>query len=264
MENRKLSSYMVVVLAFLMLVSCRDKRLDNVLSLADTNRHELEKVLEHYQADELKYKAACFLISNMLGHTRYDSLSVTRLQPYYDKLHEISLKYEGKKSLEWGRETNAYWEGVKPKAFSSLYGMKADIYNLKAGWLIREIDLAFKAWQENAYSHSESFDDFCKYILPYRIHNGICADDSRSAFYKRHAGWFSDGKLDFQTRIDSLLYLYKHLVHNDFVAASLPMLSLGNFEYIGKGLCDDRCRFNVSLLSSLGMPVVQEFINCLV
>lgn len=260
MENRKLSFYMGAVLVLLMFVSCRDKQLDNALSLSGDNRHELEKVLDHYRPDQLKYKAACFLISNMLGHSRHDSLSVDRMQPYYDKLHEISLKYDGKKSPEWRNETNAYWEKVKLKARSSLYGMKADIHELKADWLIREIDLAFRAWQENEYSRSESFDTFCKYILPYCIHNGICADESRSVFYKRHAGWFSDGKLDFQTKVDSLLYLYKYLVHNDFAAASLPILSLGSFEYIGKGLCDDRCKFNFSLLSSLGMPVVQDFV----
>lgn len=118
--------------------------------------------------------------------------------------------------------------------------------------------MAFKSWKENAYSHSQSFDEFCWYILPYRVHNGICADDSRSEFYEEYAKWFVDDKIDFRVRIDSLLYKFKELKHNDYAAGSLPLLSIATFKWMKRGLCDDRCKFNMALLSALGVPVVQD------
>lgn len=260
MKNRKWNYYIVAFTVLLLLSACRDEKLEGALSLSGDNRQELENVLAYYKGDDLKYKAACFLISNMPGHGRYDSLSIKPLQPYYDKLRAISAGYGWEKTTAWRDSTNAYWEKVRPMALSRLSGMKADVNNLKGEWLIREIDLAFKAWQENAYSRSVSFDEFCRYILPYRIHNGICADDSRSVFYEANAGWFADNKEDFRIKVDSLLYRYKHLVHNDFAAASMPLPGFGVFQYLKRGLCDDRCKFNVALLSALGMPVVQDFV----
>ena len=52
------------------LVSCHnfkeDRQLSFALERAGENRRELEQVLEHYKNDSLKYRAACFLIKNML------------------------------------------------------------------------------------------------------------------------------------------------------------------------------------------------------
>lgn len=40
-------------------------RLEYALEFAGENKRELEKVLEYYSDDSLKYRAACFLIVNM-------------------------------------------------------------------------------------------------------------------------------------------------------------------------------------------------------
>ena len=40
----------------------RPDRLEYALEFAGKNRTELEKVLEHYKEDTMKYRAACFLI----------------------------------------------------------------------------------------------------------------------------------------------------------------------------------------------------------
>lgn len=260
MKNRIGIYCITVCLVCLFLGACYNGKLERALSLSGDNRTELEKVLTHYKEDDLKYRAACFLIENMPGHSRYDSLAVKQLQPYYEKCREISVNYNWSRPSAWMNETNAYWDKAKLEALSQFQAMKADVQYLKADYLIREIDLAFKAWRENAYSRSVNFDEFCRYILPYRIHNGICVDDSRSEFYRKYAGWFVGGELDFRVRVDSLLYQYADIVHNGFAAASLPILTFEAFEYIKRGTCDDRCKFNIALLSALGMPIVQDFV----
>mgnify|MGYP000795325728 CR=1 FL=1 len=50
-------------------MACGGKtNLETALIQAGDNRAELEKVLNHYAVDSLKYKAACFLIENMHYH----------------------------------------------------------------------------------------------------------------------------------------------------------------------------------------------------
>ncbi len=53
-----------------------DNRLEEVLAMADSNRIEMEKVLDHYEGDSMKMKAAKFLICNMPGHYSYADTAV--------------------------------------------------------------------------------------------------------------------------------------------------------------------------------------------
>ena len=45
-----------------------------------------------------------------------------------------------------------------------------DIETITADFLIKNIDLAFTAW-EKPWAKHVGFDDFCEFILPYRINN---------------------------------------------------------------------------------------------
>lgn len=51
---------------------------------------------------------------------------------------------------------------------SDLY-KKYDKNTLSVDFLSYHIDWAFKVWQEQPWGKNISFDDFCEYILPYRI-----------------------------------------------------------------------------------------------
>ena len=55
-----------------------------------------------------------------------------------------------------------------------------------AGFLIQNIDYAFRAWQENSWSKTVSFNDFCEYILPYRIDREII-ESWRPEFYRLYS-----------------------------------------------------------------------------
>lgn len=58
----------LTLLCILHLLGCSKKdRLSVALEMAEDNRIELEKVLVYYKNDSLKYRAACFLIENMIG-----------------------------------------------------------------------------------------------------------------------------------------------------------------------------------------------------
>ena len=63
--------YLVIFIPIIFLSSCYHISDDipddtaKVLRMAGNNRSELERVLEYYRGDSLKFRAACFLIANM-------------------------------------------------------------------------------------------------------------------------------------------------------------------------------------------------------
>jgi hypothetical protein len=75
--------------------SCKNESdLEQALEYAEKNRPELERVLEHYRGDSLKYEAAVFLIKNMPGHYSYSDTAY--MNAYYAALDSAALLYEDK------------------------------------------------------------------------------------------------------------------------------------------------------------------------
>lgn len=248
-----------VYILLLLLTACQSKdRLDMALEYAGDNRKELEKVLEHYRGDEMKYRAARFLIENMVGHTGHDSTDVRKFQPFYDRHVAISKKYNWERPAEWQQEIDSIWK----ESGQSLFFPKSrkDVQTMRADRLIQEIDRSFKAWQENAYTRNAPFEDFCRYILPYRYAEGVCIDNSRDVFYQRHAHLFSDAGKDFRQVIDSLHERSSDLMHNNWAAASMPIYNAATFEYVKRGSCDDKAWYNCLQLSALGMATAIDFV----
>ena len=249
-------AYYYICILFLC-VSCQPDRLDTALELAGENRAELEKVLAHYKNDKTKCQAARFLIENMPGHRGVDTVAAVRLQPVYDKHVAFSEQYHWERSEEWKHAVNDLWKREQ----TGLYiPSRPDLETVNADWLIREIDRAFQAWQENAFTRGDSFEDFCYYVLPYRYADGICMDEARETFYQRHAHLFADPARDFRQLIDSLHEAYSCLMHADWAASSMPFYRAKAFEYVKRGSCDDKAWYNCLQLSALGMGVAIDFV----
>lgn len=217
------------LLILVTLVSCRqDARIEQALRLSGPNRTELEKVLDHFEGDSLKYAAARFIIENMPGAFGVDSL----------------WKSSSEQQARNGTEK-----------------MIPDLRSLSSVRLITEIEQSFKVWKENVYTRDASFEDFCEYILPYRRINGLLIDSARQVFYARHGNRFfvTEGK-DMIDEADSLLYLYRKIVHSSFLETNIPIHDAATFEHLGHGLCGHRCWYNSLLFSSLGMAVAIDFV----
>ena len=144
-------------------VSCSPdvSKLERSLRFAGKNRSELEKVLEHYSNDLLKYQAACFLIENM---PYYYSYKDGRSDQYIHNIYRLAEENNGSgdealKILE--REYGI----INPDEFEIIY----DSHQITADFLINNIDWAFKVWEEKPWNKNLSFEDFCETILPYRI-----------------------------------------------------------------------------------------------
>lgn len=137
------------------------------LEQAGENGTELEQALEYFASweDTLKLQAACFLIGNMEEHGYavfglFDSLNNkldfdASIYKDYDEVvgaaDSIELAYG---EVDFAKDTLIY-----------------DLQSIKSGYLINQIDFAFRAWRTKPWAGSLSFEDFLEYVLPYRGSN---------------------------------------------------------------------------------------------
>ncbi|UGU15385.1 discoidin domain-containing protein [Sinomicrobium kalidii] len=155
--------------------SCNNKsdgfpdRLKEIFKSAGENKNEVEKVLQYYSPKDnsLKYKAALFLIENMPGHY---SLEFEPREKWRELLKKsdslIKIKHENYENTIKEEFYNIlYGVNVKPR-----YETKNDIQHFKAVELIEYIDEAFKVWNK-PWNKFLDFNDFCNYVLPYRMKN---------------------------------------------------------------------------------------------
>ncbi len=154
-----------IVLHLLFISACKnDSGLEHALAFAKSNRKEIEKVLEHYRkdpADSLKYKAACFLISNMPEYWFYEG---DQLTTFRKSLYDTAMKYNGD-GKEAFKRLEAKYGALDLQRCKRVY----DLQVVTADYLIRNIELSFRSWKERPWGKYISFEDFCEEILPYRI-----------------------------------------------------------------------------------------------
>lgn len=60
--------------------------------------------------------------------------------------------------------------------------VQEDIKVIKSGFLIANIDSAFRVWREKPWASHVGFDDFCEYILPYTVGQYQPLEDWRKKF----------------------------------------------------------------------------------
>ena len=121
----------------ILLHSCREatSRLDRVLQLAGNNGSELQKVLKHYSDDSLKREATIFLIENMPGHYSLDGPYLQQLQQVIDS---TGTPYLMKKVI--------LMQPLRYSRSRQQLRAKPDIEQVKADYLIHQIDQAFRLW----------------------------------------------------------------------------------------------------------------------
>lgn len=221
-----------------------NKQLEQVLIFAGQNRTELEKVLNHYEHEPLKLEAAKFLIANMQDKYFYDASEL-------DGIKEV-VKDAIAETGYLNKEQRAKWEHFSFKRLPKIYDAKV----ITAEYLIENIELAFESWQKYEWGKYCSFDDFCEYILPYRI-----ADEPLEH-------WRRDYKERFIPVLDSLYRGTDIVAAADSIQHYLCKLDFYynkdfNLPHFGGafllkyriGTCRENADFMVYLFRTLGIPV---------
>ncbi len=132
------------------------------LNEAGDNQKELLKVLYHFKNDPKKLEAASFLIAYMPDHY-YANVALV------DSLGEqVPLNVM---DFETALEVQAYIDSLETELGELHYKLiekRDDEKTITADFLIKDIDLAFRAYETLPWTSQYSWDDFKEYILPYR------------------------------------------------------------------------------------------------
>jgi len=218
--------------------------IEAVLKQAGKNRKELEKVLQHYSrnpSDSLKLRAAEFLILNMPG----------KYSEYYDApwsdVATVSLRWTS--SPDKQRVLDAYGLG-KPIR-------KDDLTHITAKYLISNIELAFKVWQERPWGKHISFEAFCEEILPYRLYTEPL-ENWREKALASFAGLEAALNTPDMTAVEACQLvneaLPKFRIDKDF-----PSMNFSQLMASTRGSCIEMSALAVFSMRALGIPVTAEY-----
>lgn len=223
------------------------KQLDSALEFASSNRAELEKVLHHYEHDSLKLEAAKFLIRNMPHCYSYpqggDMDSVKRVRTYYSPFGQIDQTY----AKQWGH----YTYRNLPKIY--------DAHVITAKYLINNIDHAFDNWQKRPWNHFLSFEDFCEYLLPYRL--GDEPLEEWRELYEKEYGYLLDSIYTGNDVVEAANLIGQHLLQPVFIYCEDFELPHIGPRYLFKhryGSCVDAADIITYTLRAVGIPCMED------
>lgn len=167
-----------IILTFLLilfLISCKDNfsnsyspKVFRVLKFCKGNASEIKKALDYFilKGDTEEIKAITFLVENMKD--KYAIVPEISNDPY----HNIIIHENVNESQAWDdkkSQVGFMFDSLRQK--SGYIPQMKIIYDLdvvKSDFLIENVEIAFKMWKKMSKQNCK-FEDFCEYILPYRI-----------------------------------------------------------------------------------------------
>ncbi len=241
-------NYMVFSIITLFILGCSHKKntsLEEVLKLAGKNRHELERVINHYKTapeDSLKLKAAEFLILNMPGKytESYDA-------PWED-VATVNLRWSSSSDKSKVIETYNIGEMIR----------EDDIHHITADYLISNIELAFQVWRDKPWGKHISFETFCEEILPYRI-----GTEPLENWREKVLASFAD--LNKLLKEDSTITSVEACIKvNDILPRFRLDKDFSNMNFTQlmattRGMCDSQAALAAFVMRGLGIPITIDF-----
>lgn len=235
--------FYLLMIAGLLGISCRqaDVLPDNVRTAAGKNGQELQRVLDHYDNDPLKQRAAMYLLENMPGH--YTATSKLFAS------HKERLIEKGRASLY---TLNLWWKELGKKQTDERMEL-SDATTLTADFLIKHIDQAFEAWTQAAWKDEVPFEHFCRFILPYRFFDEELKTGSSDSLYRIYRPLIA-GVRDMRKAFAILQRRVWCEIGSG--SSSIPYtLNVLDMRRQTRATCQHRCILLASVARAVGLPV---------
>lgn len=256
---------LICIAAAILSISCnRRDALTEALVFAGDNRGELERVLAHYSANHdnaLKLKAAEFLITNMSAHFSYSYPKY--LESYCNEIADsVTVDNPAGVNVEiMERISNRYDHNVFRQ-------YESDLKLITAEYLIDNIERAFNVWQNGEWAVHLSFDDFCEYILPYKVSNSQLLDNWREyaePLFKSDldmlhlADLYKNSVFHASTRISKQLINLNKQVYPAAGINMFPIQKIGTLAKMPLGNCSDYTMLATAVMRSKGIPIAEDY-----
>ena len=250
-------------------ISCQKstfpKEVETALSFAGENKKELIKVINFYnkkESDSLKLKAAYYLISNMMYHRHIDKTilyedAFVKAKKARDFFQQTEKNYTVHDLKNY---TNKIFKNVldsinKSPNFKDHNDYFYDVKNINASFLIDNIEIAFEAYENNPLKLCKNFEDFLRYVLPYRVGDEPLEKRKRKELFNKYK-WVHDSL--------KTLSLEK-IIEKIFIDVSIQAVwgntnhysntqSLTQIEHTRFGTCTEAGIYFTNLFRAIGIP----------
>lgn len=242
------------------LTSCRrtavPKDIQYLINLHPHNRENLTKAIENYRssADTLKLKALCFVLRSLDNRSYYEG---NNLRKYVNYTKLIRLDYNS---------GDYVWN-----SFNVLYGpfsrdsliKNSCLDNITAQQLTTDIDQSYKTWKDEPWDVHYSFDDFCEYILPFRIDDEY-PDLSRADISKRFSHLIDSLRTVKADPVTVCTAVNNKLITDGWTFTQrlslLPHFSPYTLITYRTGSCRDMSDYATYVMRSIGLPIGNDFV----
>ena len=242
------------------------------LELSGKNEEAYRNLLDYYKrTDNRKYKAACFLLSNMPYHKSNSKVLLDsayfnyfRLidSIYYSNFASLSpddqLKYKPK-NLDSIRISLAEKYKQLPKPI--IQKGESDIKSVSPDFIRSNIENAFESWGNSPFLKNMSFEEFKEFVLPYRT-TDECLQCNRSQLkniLEHRIPIINDEnniKLSieyFKAYIDKCRWLNYYIDKSSHLGMFDILLSKFKMD------CHNLATWTTNYFRALGIPTVYEF-----
>lgn len=254
MKKIKLQIAILIVVA-ITTFSCsnQSEKLESALNFAGENRVELERVLDHFsqnEGDSLKYRAAVFLIENMKYHYSVTGEQIDIYLDFFDELFKSDIEPLALQAKLDSLDV--------PVVNRSDVSYQFDVKVMTAKYLIDYIDKSFEVF-DFPWCKDLSFNDFCEYVLPYRVANEPLEEwrDTYLDLHKTKIDSFVDNNFTAQQLCEYLAVNYHDFVY--YATSPYVKLSPAVLSQIKVGACYDYAIMGTYLMRSFGLPVTCDF-----
>lgn len=241
----------------LFLCSCKmqtaETGVEEALSKAGGNRKELFRVIRHYQdsGDSLRLKAALFLIENMADKYYLTGNLINEFYTFVDSVYQIRQPEYDIPAIYDAFKNKAKYKEEKPQ-------VNWDVQTLSADFLIQNIEEAFAVWGRPWNKHL-SFDEFCEWILPYRVATEI-PESWRTLYRERFEPLLQADTVQTARQActiinNELIKLPIHIALDGVLPISLRPSTLADIKF---GLCNDYANLALFAMRASGIPVAVE------
>lgn len=257
-----------VITLLLVFTACTEnsRHLHYAMKSAGDNKSELKSVLQHYRTidpDPEKLHAAKYLIANMPAHYSYSDTAA--INSYY----RTALKILGTgPSPDWQRDTlstisDRDYKGVTKKVVSDVQVMTAD-------YLIYSIDHAFTQWRTKPWAKHFTYDEFCDWLLPYKVTELQTLDAWRDTLSSHYCDSLNTIPTDDEQRnsIYGAIEIARNEIHTKQSAighrviwesrSGIPLRSADTWVRMTYGTCLDYVTMGTAVFRSLGLPAAVD------
>ena len=246
-----MKSISVLTLFCIALAGCGpDHELAHIHRFAGPNVTELKKVLDHFREDPdtLKLAAARFLFDHMGLHYFIED-------PHMRQKVELVNQYPEDSTDRIEEIMDSYEPEDDPILRFSKRKIIADAAIIDSEFLINHIEQSFRNWRSYEWAGHLTFDQFCEYLLPYKITNS--KPEPWLDEYYEHNKWLlnSISRTDVETLLDTIDKNAKDRWRWHFLGLSHRLGPL-QLENVRAGDCTSFTEWVTYRCRSLGMPVV--------